>query len=257
RQKIPDVIDMAFKLIISFINGLADAIRNNHNAIYDAVENLIDAIIDAVKSFLGRLPKIGGQIVSGLIDGIVGMGKSLVDAATGVVSGAIDGAKKLLGIKSPSKVFEEIGKNTGKGMVVGLEGMSGKVAAASEDIGKSAVDSMSDALGRVQNVLDSDVELQPTIRPVIDMTDVESGMKSTFSKTQGISVSGSSDKASSIASGLNKEGFKSNDSPTSQNGGEQGIHNEFKIGSLVVREEADVKRVARQLYQLQLAGNRG
>jgi hypothetical protein len=89
------------------------------------------------------------------------------------------------------------------------------------------------------------------------MTDVERGMKSTFSRTQGISVSGSSDKASSIASSLNKEVFKSNYSPISQNGGEQGIHNEFKIGSLVVREEADIKRIARQLYQLQLAGNRG
>jgi len=257
RQKIPDIIDMAFKLIISFINGLADAIRNNHNAIYDACENLIDAIIDAITSFLGRLPKIGGQIVSGLIDGIVGMGKSLVDAAKGVVSSAIDGAKKLLGIKSPSKVFEEIGKHTGQGMVVGLKGMSGKVSAASEDLGNSAVDSMTNALGHVQDVLDSDVELQPTIRPVIDMTDVESGIKSTFSKTQGLNVSGTSNRASSVASGLYKETSSSNPSISSQNGGEQGVHNEFKIASLVVREEADIKRVARQLYQLQLAGNRG
>ena len=258
RQKIPDVIDMAFKLIISFINGLADAIRDNHNAIYDAVENLIDAIIDAIVSFLGRLPKIGGQIVSGLIDGIVGMGKSLVDAAKGVVQNAIDGAKSLLGIHSPSKVFKEIGENTGKGMVIGLDGMSGKVSAASENIGKSAVDSMSDALGHVQDVLDSDVELQPTIRPVIDMTDVESGLKSTFNKTQGLNVSGTSSRATSVASSLYKSPVDA-DKPSSgnQNGGEQGIHNEFKIGSLVVREEADVKRVARQLYQLQLAGNRG
>jgi hypothetical protein len=35
------------------------------------------------------------------------------------------------------------------------------------------------------------------------------------------------------------------------------IHNEFKIAQLVVREEADIKKVARQLYQYQLAGARG
>lgn len=257
RQKLPDVIDMSFKLIISFINGLADAIRNNHNAIYNAVENLIDAIIDAITSLLGRLPKVGGEIVNGLIKGIKGMAKNLVDAAKGVVSNAVDGAKKLLGINSPSKVFAEIGKYSGEGLVVGLKGMSKKVTAASEDLGDTAANSLGKALSGVSDAFSDDIDLQPTIRPVIDMTDVESGMKSTFSKTQGISVSGSSDKASSIASSLNKEGFKSNYSPTSQNGGEQGIHNEFKIGSLVVREEADVKRIARQLYQLQLAGNRG
>jgi len=258
RQKIPAIIDMAFKLIISFINGLANAIRNNHNAIYDACENLITAIIEAITSFLGRLPRIGGQIVSGLINGIVNMGKSLVDAAKGVVQNAIDGAKRLLGIHSPSKVFEEIGKNTGKGMVIGLEGMSGKVAAASENVGKSAVDSMSDALGHVQDVLDSDVELQPTIRPVIDMTDVESGIKSTFSKTQGLNVSGTSSRATSIASSLYKAPVDvDKPSSDSQNGGEQVIHNEFKIASLVVREEADVKRVARELRNLQISGARG
>ena len=60
-----------------------------------------------------------------------------------------------------------------------------------------------------------------------------------------------------MASGLYKETSSSNPSISSQNGGEQVIHNEFKIASLVVREEADVKRVARQLYQLQLAGDRG
>lgn len=238
-EETPRIVDAGFKMVIDFINGLADAIRENTPVLIESMGNLAGAMID------------------GLVGGITAGIKSVVDSVKNLGKNAVDALKSFLGIHSPSKVFEEIGKNTGEGMVVGLEGMSDKVTAASEDIGKSAVDSMSDALGRIQNVLDSDVELQPTIRPVIDMTDVESGMKSTFSKTQGISVSGSSDKASSIASSLNKEDFKSNYSPTSQNGGEQGIHNEFKIGSLVVREEADVKRIARQLYQLQLAGNRG
>lgn len=36
-----------------------------------------------------------------------------------------------------------------------------------------------------------------------------------------------------------------------------GIENKFNISSLVIREEADVKKVARQLYNLQVAGARG
>lgn len=256
-SKLPDIIDTAYKLIISFINGLADAIRNNHNAIYDAVENLIRAIIEAFVSFFGRIKKVGGEIVSGLIEGIVGMAKSLVDAVKGVVTGAIDGAKKLLGIKSPSKVFEEIGKNTGRGMVVGLEGMSGKVAAASEDLGNSAVNGMSDALAHVQDVLDSDVELQPTIRPVVDMTEVESGMKNIFDRKRGISVTEAMDKATLVNSRTSVRTLASDSITPNKKSGEKVIHNAFNISSLVVREEADVKRVARKLYQMQLATDRG
>lgn len=247
RQKIPDVIDMAFKLIIAFINGLANAIRNNHEAIYNAVENLITAIIEAITSLLGRLPKIGGQIVSGLIKGIVNMGKSLVDAAKGVVSNAIDGAKKLLGIKSPSTVFEEIGKNTGKGMVIGLNGMSGKVSAASEDLGNAAVDSMSDALGHVQDVLDSDAELQPTIRPVVDMTDVESGLKSTFDKQQGLNVSASTDRVSTVAAQRQNGSDSSGVNQTTNNTDDSRvvIHNHY-----TVRNDNDIRKISRDQKNL-------
>lgn len=242
RQKIPAVIDMAFKLIIAFINGLANAIRNNHEAIYNAVENLITAIIEAITSFLGRLPKIGGQIVSGLITGILNMGKSLVDAAKGVISNAIDGAKKLLGINSPSKVFTEIGENTGKGMIIGLNGMSGKVAAASEDLGKTAANSMSDALGHVQ-----DVDLQPTIRPVVDMTDVESGLKSTFDKQQGLNVTTSADKVSTVAAqrqnGSDSSGI--NQTTTNTDDSRVVIHNHY-----TVRNDNDIRKISRDQRNL-------
>lgn len=247
RQKIPDVIDMAFKLIISFINGLADAIRNNHNAIYDAVENLITAIIEAITSFLGRLPKIGGEIVSGLIKGITNMAKSLVDSVKGVVGSAIDGAKRLLGIKSPSKVFEEIGKNTGKGMVVGLEGMSGKVVAASEDLGNSAVNGMSDALAHVQDVLDSDVELQPTIRPVVDMTDVENGLKSTFDKKQGLDVSASTDRVSTVAAQRQNGRDPAGTTQTTNNTDDSRIQ---IINHYAVRNDNDIRKISRDQRNL-------
>lgn len=250
-SKLPDIIDTAYKLIISFINGLADAIRNNHNAIYDAVENLIRAIIEAFVSFFGRIKKVGGEIVSGLIEGIVGMAKSLVDAVKGVVTGAIDGAKKLLGIKSPSKVFEKIGKQTGQGMVIGLEGMGRKIVSASEDLGQSAVDGMNEALSHVQEALDGDFELQPTIRPVVDMTDVQSGINSTFRKTQSLNVSGTTSRASSVASGSisSQNGSmyqKASEITNQQNPGKTEIVMHMNLEGATFRNRSDIDYLKRE-----------
>lgn len=246
-QKIPDIIDMAFKLIISFINGLADAIRNNSDAIFDACENLIDAIIDAITSLLGRLPKIGMNIVSGLVEGVKSMGRSLINAAKGVVQGAIDAAKKLLGIHSPSTVFASIGVNTGKGFIEGLKAMATKVAGASEDVGTGAVDSMSNALAGVSDALNTDVDLQPTIRPVIDMTDVENGLNSTFGKQQTLDVSESAATASKVStSGQSVATTGSGDTVTDNtNNAKIQITNYY-----TVRSDSDIRKISQEQKNL-------
>lgn len=79
-----------------------------------------------VRSGLGSLGSYlysaGQDLIRGLINGIKNMAGAAVNAARGVVGDAVSGAKRLLGINSPSKVFIEIGEQTGTGFVLGLEG---------------------------------------------------------------------------------------------------------------------------------------
>lgn len=64
---------------------------------------------------------MGKALIDGLVNGIANGAGAVLAAMKGVVTGAVDGAKKLLGIASPSKVFAEIGEQTGAGMSVGVE----------------------------------------------------------------------------------------------------------------------------------------
>jgi tape measure domain-containing protein len=200
-KSIPKVIDGAFNLIISFIDGLANAVRKSHERLYNAVENLILAFIEAVESFYNKFMPLGKNLIQGMIDGIKNMATNLVKAAKGVIQGAIDAAKKLLGIKSPSKVFAEMGKYSGQGFINGLKNMAIKVADASESLGRTSVNSMSETIGRISDSLDSNPDMQPTIRPVIDMTDVEKGLATTFGRRRGINVNGAVDQVSNVANG--------------------------------------------------------
>jgi hypothetical protein len=95
----------------------------------------IEALADTETPDLGSL---GSDMIDGLIGGIESGADAVAAALGGVVEGAVSKAKELLGIASPSKVFEKIGDFTAKGMAVGLEGGSGGVERAAGGLAGAA-----------------------------------------------------------------------------------------------------------------------
>jgi len=139
-SKLPEIVDAAFKMVIAFIDGLTSAIDNNHQAIVTSVGSLLKAIVDAVLDMIPMVVGVGVNIIKGLILGITSMGTALWDAMAGMVSGAVDGVKKLLGIKSPSRVFrDEVGVMIGKGMAEGIKDSTPEVVSAADKMAQGVV----------------------------------------------------------------------------------------------------------------------
>lgn len=156
-RETPKIVDAGFDMIIDFINGIADAIEENTGELIDACINL------------------GKSIVRGVIKGLKSIGSELWGGIKSVGSSIVGGFKKVLGINSPAKEMIPIGQGIDEGMIVGLENYKGKVVDASYDVGDSAVKSMSNAISGISDVINSDIDCQPTIKPVLDLSDVESG----------------------------------------------------------------------------------
>lgn len=89
-----------------------------------AIPGRIRAGLGALGSYLYGA---GQDLIRGMINGVRAMAGSLVSAAKSVVGSAVEGAKSLLGISSPSKVFAEIGRNVGRGFIIGLTGTKSKI----------------------------------------------------------------------------------------------------------------------------------
>lgn len=68
----------------------------------------------------GKFTEFGGMLMSGLINGIKGMAGSVKDAVVGVGESTVGWFKDKLGIRSPSRVFAEMGSDTAEGLAVGL-----------------------------------------------------------------------------------------------------------------------------------------
>ncbi len=87
-----------------------------------AGQQFMSNIVSTLSGIPGRVASIGGQIVSGIANGIRGAAGAVVSALGGVVNQAVEHAKSMLGIHSPSRVMRDlIGKNISRGVAVGIE----------------------------------------------------------------------------------------------------------------------------------------
>lgn len=100
------------------IGGIASGIMAKITAIADAIRSVFQPAIDFVKGI--DYAQVGKDIILGLVHGVTQSGPMIVGALKGVVSDAISAAKSALGIASPSKVFAELGVNTGEGFERGI-----------------------------------------------------------------------------------------------------------------------------------------
>ena len=160
------------ELIYKVRNGITSKVDD----VVNAAKNILKKALDGIKEFISKFTKVGGDIIDGLKDGISSAAKGAVDTAKDVAKGALDGAKSLLGIHSPSKEFAKVGRFSDEGMAQGLNQYAGLVADASANVGKTAVDSMSKAISGIADRLDSEMETDPTIRPVLDLSDITDGV---------------------------------------------------------------------------------
>lgn len=77
--------------------------------------------------------------------------------------------------KSPSRVFIELGKYLSQGLAIGITRYSDLARNAAYDMTEGTADSVKDLLTRVVSVINDDYDFDPTIRPVLDLSDVKNG----------------------------------------------------------------------------------
>lgn len=87
-------------------------------------------LVQLVSGLPGKFMDAGGRMIDGLIDGIKQRWQALKDAVSGIADSTVGWLRDKLGIRSPSRVFAEIGGYTMEGLEQGiLRGQDGPLAA--------------------------------------------------------------------------------------------------------------------------------
>jgi hypothetical protein len=99
--------------------------------------------------------EIGGQILSGLWQGLKGKASEVIDGAVGIASDLVDSIKSRLGIQSPSRVMMDIGNNIMAGLDQGMQSMTGSITGSADEIGRTIGDAFSKVIDGSMKVKDA------------------------------------------------------------------------------------------------------
>ena len=119
----------------------------------------------------------GGNVATGFAAGIKLRTYVAKEAARYMARQAIAQTKATIDSASPSKVFRKIGQYVPEGFALGIDDLGGMVKKSSKKMAENAIKGTSDAISRISNAINSDIDAQPTIRPVLDLTDVETNAR--------------------------------------------------------------------------------
>ena len=132
--------------LINLGKGAVGGLKNAFVAGLNGLLTFMKTIPVRMLNIYLRLPQlmlnIGKNIMTGLINGIKSMATILINTIKSTITDKLpDFVKKALGIASPSKVFQEIGKNVGLGFIKGVQGTQDQIRSAfakiAEDIKKT------------------------------------------------------------------------------------------------------------------------
>ena len=117
----------------------------------------------------------GINLGSGLVIGMNAMQNSVYNAGYALGQAAVRGEKAGQKSHSPSKLTIQAGKWLGEGLIIGMNAMESKTYDAGQNMGETAFASIRKALSGMNDLVDSNMDTSPTIRPVLDLTNVKAG----------------------------------------------------------------------------------
>lgn len=171
---------------IAAIRGLITGAQSEKTAAEttysNTVKDVIKKVTDELKIEGGSSKKFkdaGVQAIKGFRTGLNDKnerGKS-IRAIEELVDDLIAQVKRKLQIRSPSRVFEGLGGLTTLGFARGISSESPTVISAVGGIGDDAVTTMRSSMGELSAVLSDEIDPNPVITPVLDLSDISSNAK--------------------------------------------------------------------------------
>jgi hypothetical protein len=168
-----------FQIGIYVTEGLSNGIKDPSakEGLFYTIKNMCVEIIRNFRLNLAadNFKDIGQQVLRGLNSGINSKEPDVLRSVTNLCEAVERRACKTLEIHSPSRVFAKIGARIPEGMAKGISSNITMVEDSTQRMAEATVENMRGAIETIQAVVDSDIDVEPVIRPVVDLSNVNSG----------------------------------------------------------------------------------
>ena len=251
--------------------GLAKSVTSGFDdlpkLLYECAANSMSKFIEGIKSkspqAVATAKSIGQGAASSMSDyndayqagsytglgfyyGLIGQQWNAWNAGSYIGQMALNGLKATLDLGSPSKITTQFGIWTGEGLGNGMLKSIAYVNSSASKLGDEAIDVIKETVGRISDAIDDDIDTQPTIRPVLDLSEIQNGVSDINSLVNGSSYNIGL-VSSRMASGI---GFSSSNDV-------QSIYNDSKVVEAINSLESRLDSVATRMENLQVVLDTG
>lgn len=176
----------------TMMTKLIAGVREKDHAAKTAFTNIVAGCLTAIRDKYQEFYNAGQYLVKGFANGIDEYTWYAEARAAAMARAAARAAERELDINSPSRVGERIGGFFGMGFVNSIIAYADKSYAAGTEMAAAAKNGLSNAISKVRDFVGGNIDVQPTIRPVLDLSEVRSGahtLSALLSKRQAMSIS--------------------------------------------------------------------
>lgn len=191
----------------------AEGVNNQQGTAKVAGMSLKNSAVNGASGSYGRMYDEGSNAGEGFYDGLGSWADAIASRAYRIVSDAVQSAKDAERSASPSKETRKLGVYFDQGFILGLEDLAGKVRTTAGNVADNGLSAMRDAVSKIRDILASDMDYEPTIRPVMDLSEVEAGARminSTLASSASFTPAMSVDGTAAVSSLMNNSSLRVN-----------------------------------------------
>lgn len=226
------------------MKSLSSGVSSQTATVKNQFSIMLSNCVAAVRSYYGQFQNAGSYLAAGVANGISANSASASMAAKKMAGNAAKASAKRLDEHSPSRVGYKIGDYFGIGFTNGITDNIRNAGLSSDALAESATTGLSNAISKIAALIDSGIDTNPTIRPVLDLTEIQNGSSAIadlMSTLSGRPVEGTVSIAAKTASSMNRPAFAQEQQTESANGKQtsENTTNNFYITGTDPRAIAD------------------
>ena len=157
-------------------SSLAKGVKSKEDTIKKYCVAGLKSGLTSVKEYRDDFYDAGAYVAAGMASGMKSKNTEIQNAANSMAAAAEAAVRAKLKINSPSKVFMAIAKSIPEGFAKGIGKFGNNIKNSTVAMSETAIGTAVKMFSGLAAMLETDVNTQPTIRPVVDLSDVKTGV---------------------------------------------------------------------------------
>lgn len=188
--------------VFAYLSSFDEAVDSGEEKVEKTIEKTVTNATDkAKKNAKDEGNKLGDAFVEGILEGMESNRDKMDKYTWGSAEHFIKIYAKEWGVASPSKVMFKMGSFFMQGLINGIKSLQDTLYETADDTSLTTVDTLSETMSRVSDIFSSDLDVDPTIRPVMDLSGVTSGVNTIngmFGSQNSLRLAGSINRDSNL-----------------------------------------------------------